>query len=206
MLRARGGTLTLISAIFALAALGTSSQASAARSTVPSRTHLRSETTGWIAAEAQFLSGRPLRVVCGATAGEWALELKTVGLPPAQAGEFYGFSLIDQGEMDLSPYVCQGLQLGADAKTRAANQLQVAWSVDVLLHESVHLARSTRDEALAEACARVQLPGELHRLFGVKYGSAEVRALTLAATWFRRTQASSYQGGTCPAPSSHAAP
>ena len=38
--------------------------------------------------------------------------------------------------MHLSPYVCEGLRLGASASTRRPNELQVAWSVDVLVHES----------------------------------------------------------------------
>ncbi len=89
--------------------------------------------------------------------------------------------------MHLSPYVCAGLGMGASAATRHANELQVAWSVDVLLHESVHMARFTTDEALVEACARAALPVELHRLYHIDYGSAELRRLTSAAASFRQT-------------------
>jgi hypothetical protein len=70
--------------------------------------------------------------------------------------------------------------------------------VDVLLHENVHLARLTSDERLTEACARIGLPAELHRLYGVGYRSAEMRRLTLAAALFRSTQGAAYRGGTCP--------
>jgi hypothetical protein len=137
-------------------------------------------------------------VACSQTTTDWAAALAAAGLPAAQSDEIYGFSFIQPGAMYLSPYVCQGLQLGLHPRTRAANVLQVGWSVDVLLHESTHLGRFTSDEAWAEACARAGLPGELHRLYGVAYHSAEMSALTLAATWFRRTQSASYQGGTCP--------
>lgn len=151
----------------------------------------------WIAAEADHLSGRRLTVACAASAQEWVRSLTDVGLPAEEADEHYGFSLIRRGELHLSPYVCEGLRLGTVASTRRAHELQVAWAVNVLLHESVHLARFTSDERLAEACARVGLPGELHRLYGIAYRSPEMRRLTAAATWFRRTQPHAYQGGTC---------
>ena len=77
------------------------------------------------------------------------------------------------------------------------NELQVSWSVDVLIHESIHMGRFTTDEALAEACARVALPVELHRLYGLAYRSPELTRLPLAATWFRRTQGPAYQRGIC---------
>jgi hypothetical protein len=152
----------------------------------------------WIGAEANRLSGRSLTVTCAASGEEWARTLTAVGFPSAQADEYYGFSLIEQGEMHLSPYVCAGLRLGLPAATRRANELQVAWSVDVLVHESVHLGRFTSDEALAEACARAGLPVELHRLDHVAYGSAELRRLTAGAALFRKTMAAAYQGGVCP--------
>ena len=157
-------------------------------------------TNAGIATEADYLSGRTLTVVCAATGPQWRQALAAVGLPADEADEYYGFSLIPEGELHLSPYVCDGLRLGASAATRAANELQVAWSVDVLLHESTHMGRRTYDEALVEACARVGLPGELHRLYGVAYHSPEMRSLTLAAASLRSTQGRAYQGGTCPAP------
>ncbi len=155
-------------------------------------------TDAGIAAEADFLSGRTLTVVCAASGPQWGRTLAAVGLPADEADEYYGFSLIPEGVMHLSPYVCDGLRLGANATARAANELQVAWSVDVLLHESTHLGRFTYDEALAEACARTGLPAELHRLYGVAYHSSEMRSLTLAAASLRSTQGRAYQGGSCP--------
>jgi hypothetical protein len=155
-------------------------------------------TLAGVAAEAGHLSGRPLTVSCAATTQQWAQELTNVGLPGA-AAEYYGFSLIPQGEMQLSPYVCQGLRLGSVASTRRSHELKVAWSVDVLIHESVHLGRFTYDEALAEACARTGLESELHRLYQVPYRSAEMRRLTRAAALFRSTQGPDYRGGTCSA-------
>jgi hypothetical protein len=155
------------------------------------------QTGAWISVEAEYLSGRKLTVVCAATAGEWAQRLTEVGLPAAEADESYGFSLMRRSEMYLSPYVCEGLRLGAVASTRRSHALQVAWSVNVLLHESVHMARFSFDEKVTEACARIGLPLELHRLYGIRYQSREMRQLTAAATWFRRTQPSDYQGGTC---------
>jgi hypothetical protein len=158
------------------------------------------QTGAWISVEAEYLSDRKLTVVCAATAGEWAQKLTKVGLPAAEADESYGFSLVRRGEMYLSPYVCEGLRLGAVASTRRSHVLQVAWSVNVLLHESVHMARFSFDEKLTEACARIGLPLELHRLYGIPYHSRQMRRLTAAATWFRRTQPPDYQGGTCVAP------
>jgi hypothetical protein len=102
--------------------------------------------------------------------------------------------------MHLSPYVCEGVRLGSSASTRRTHELQVAWSVDVLVHESTHMARFTYDEALVEACARVGLALELHRLYRIGYASAEMRGLSLAAGSFRQTQGPAYQGGTCSAP------
>ena len=155
----------------------------------------------WVAAEADILSGRNLTVVCAASIDDWAQSLSAVGFPTGHADEYYGFSLIAQGVMYLSPYVCEGLRLGGDASTRRSNELQVAWSVDVLIHESVHLGRFTVDEARTEACARVGLPLELHRLYRIAYRSAEMSRLTSAAAWARHTQEAPYQGGTCsPAP------
>ena len=162
------------------------------------RTTLSVRTGAGITAEADYLSGRNLEVECSTTAGGWAQALAAAGLPSAEADEYYGFSLIPEGELHLSPYVCEGLRLGSAPATRRTHELQVAWSVDVLVHESVHMGRFTYDEALAEACARVGLPAELHRLFGVAYHSAELSRLTLAASSFRSTQAPAYQGGTCP--------
>jgi len=156
-------------------------------------------TEAGIAAEADFLSGRTLTVACATTRPQWERTLTAVGLPAVEADEYYGFSLIPEGVMHLSPYVCAGLRLGTTAAGRAANELQVAWSVDVLLHESTHMGRHTYDEALVEACARAGLPGELNRLYGVAYHSPEMRSLTLAAASLRSTQGRAYQGGSCPA-------
>lgn len=156
-------------------------------------------TQASIAAAADRLSGRRLTVVCAAGAREWAYALTEVGLPGV-ADEYYGFSLIHRAELRLSPYVCEGLRLGGLAATRRSHELQVAWSVDVLIHESVHLARFSTYEAVAEACARIALPIELHRLFGVALRSAEMRRLTSAAAWFRRTMPPAYRGGTCTPP------
>lgn len=157
------------------------------------------ETDAWITAEAVYLSGRPLTVVCSANALEWARAVAAVGFTTGAGQEYYGFSLIRQGEMYLSPYVCGGLRLGHSSSIRRQDELQVAWSVNVLIHESVHLGRFTTDDALAEACARRGLPGELHRLTNLAYRSAELSRLTQAATWFRRTQGAAYQGGLCSA-------
>jgi hypothetical protein len=186
--------VTFLAALLAVVFVTVISQAQATTGAAPV------QTDAWISAEADYLSGRTLTVVCAATAQDWAGALADAGLPPADADEYYGFSRIRLGEMHLSPYVCEGLRLGQVAATRRANELQVAWSVDVLLHESVHMARFTVDEALTEACARVGLPVELHRLYGVAYYSAEMSRLTFGATWFRRTQEAAYRGGTCSAP------
>jgi hypothetical protein len=153
----------------------------------------------WISAEAERLSGRALIVGCAGGAEDWAARLSRVGLT-GPAGEYYGFSLVQRGEMHLSPYVCEGLRLGTSASTRRSHELQVAWSVNVLIHESVHLARFSADERVAEACARIALPRQLHRLYQVEYHSAQMRRLTSAAAWLRRTMPPAYQGGTCSAP------
>ena len=67
----------------------------------------------WIAAEANALSNRSLSVTCSDNIQDWRRALTAVGFPAKEADEYYGFSLIEQGEMHLSPYVCAGLQLGA---------------------------------------------------------------------------------------------
>lgn len=162
------------------------------------KTTVSVRTDAGIAAEADYLSGRNLDVECSTTAGSWAQALAAAGLPAADASEYYGFSLIPEGELQLSPYVCEGLRLGSTPSTRRTHELQVAWSVDVLVHESVHMRRFTYDEALAEACAQAGLPAELHRLYGLSYHSSEMSRLTLAAASFRSTQSSAYQGGSCP--------
>ncbi len=162
--------------------------------------HIAVPTDAWISAEADRLSGRKLTVVCSVTAQEWVQRLNEVGLPAAAADEYYGLSLIHRGEMYLSPYVCEGLRLGIVASTRRSHELQVAWALNVLIHESVHLGRFSSDEKLTEACARIALPIELHRIYRVAYRSTEMGRLTSAATWFRRTQPPDYRGGTCPAP------
>jgi hypothetical protein len=153
-------------------------------------------TLAGISAEADYLSGRSLTVVCAATSLEWRQALTANGLAAAEADEYYGFSLIPEGQMYLSPYVCKGLRLGASSVT-PADELQVAWSVDVLVHESTHLGKFTYNEALAEACARAGLPAELHRLFQVAYHSPQMKRLTLDAAGFRNTMGAAYRGGTC---------
>jgi hypothetical protein len=135
-------------------------------------------TAAGVTAEADYLSSRSLTVVCASTSLEWRQVL------------------IPEGELYLSPYVCEGLSLGASG-IRPADELQVAWSVDVLVHESTHLGRFTYNEALAEACARAGLPAELHRLFQVAYHSPLMKRLTLDAAAFRNTMGAAYRGGTC---------
>ena len=76
------------------------------------------ETDAWITAEAVYLSGRPLTVVCSANALEWARAVAAVGFTTGAGQEYYGFSLIRQGEMYLSPYVCGGLRLGHSSSIR----------------------------------------------------------------------------------------
>ena len=153
-------------------------------------------TYAGITAEAAYLSGRPVSVDCSVTPLEWRQALTANGLDATDADEYYGFSLIPEGQMYLSPYVCQGLLLGASSVT-PADELQVAWSVDVLVHESTHLGKFTYNESLAEACARTGLPAELHRLFHVAYQSPQMKRLTLDAASFRHTMGAAYQGGTC---------
>lgn len=154
----------------------------------------------WVAAEADYLSHRQLDVTCVPDAGTWDAAVAAAGLAPAGGSEYYGFSLIAAGELSLSPYTCEGLALGLVPATRRANELQVAWSVDVLVHESIHMARHTADEALTEACARVGLPLELNRLFAIPYRSPEMTRLTADAALIRATMPDEYQGGTCPTP------
>jgi hypothetical protein len=191
--RNRARAFTSLAVLLALLSVGAIARAQAGTFVVSVRTE------AGIAAEADHLSGRTLTVVCAATGPQWGRTLAAVGLPAAEADEYYGFSLIPEGEMHLSPYVCDGLRLGTTAASRAANELQVAWSVDVLLHESTHMGRHSYDEALVEACARAGLPGELHRLYGIAFHSPEMRSLTLAAASLRNTQGRAYQGGVCTA-------
>ena len=153
----------------------------------------------WISAEASRLGGRKVAVSCAATEQEWSQTVADARLP-GPAGEYYGFSLIQGGAMHLSPYVCEGLRLGSVAATRRSHEMQVAWSVNVLIHESVHLGRLTADERVVEACARVGLPAQLRRLYRIQYNSAEMRRLTSAADWLRRTMPAEYQAGTCSPP------
>ena len=194
-LRAAAFCAALVTIFFATPVVG---QARAGTTPAPGRA---TATDSWILAEADLLSGRQLTVSCVANADDWASAVAAAGLAPARKGtEYYGLSVIAAGAMYLSPYVCEGLRLGGDAATRDANTLQVAWSVNVLIHESVHMGRHTFDEALAEACARVGLPVELHRLFGIPYRSPELRRLTLAAALLRDTMAGEYKNGTCTAP------
>lgn len=184
MLRFRTAALLIVAlAVTAQGALAASRPASVA-------------TAAGITAEADYLSGRNLTVVCASTRPEWQQALTDNGLPAADADEYYGFSLITAGEMYLSPYVCDGLRLGA-AGVRPADELQVAWSVDVLIHESTHLGKFTYNEAVAEGCARAGLPAELHRLFQVAYHSPQLKRLTLAAAAFRSTMGAAYRGGSC---------
>jgi hypothetical protein len=184
MLRFRTAVLLiLVLTVTAPAALAASRPASVA-------------TTAGLTAEADYLSGRSLTVVCASTSLEWRQVLTANGLAAADADEYYGFSLIPEGELYLSPYVCEGLSLGTSG-VRPADELQVAWSVDVLVHESTHLGRFTYNEALAEACARAGLPAELHRLFQVAYHSPQMKRLTLDAAAFRDTMGAAYRGGTC---------
>jgi hypothetical protein len=190
--RGRGQAVVFLAALFAILAVMATRQAHAGTFAAPSV-----QTDAQISAEASYLSGRALTVTCAESSVAWQSALTAVGLPGAYADEFYGFSLIAQGEMHLSPYVCAGLRLGVSPSTRGAHELQVAWSVDVLVHESTHMGRFTYNEEIAEACARVGLPGELHRLYQVAYHSTEMRRLTSAATLFRSTQAAAYRNGTC---------
>jgi hypothetical protein len=177
----------------------------AARAATSTRSSVLVGTDAEITAEADFLSGRSLTVACASSGANWARTLTGVGLPTGQADGYYGLSLIPEGLMYLSPYVCEGLRLGMNAASRQTHELQVAWSVDVLVHESTHMGRFSYDEALVEACARIGLPSELHRLYGIAYHSPEMSSLTADAAVFRSTQPAAYQGGSCPAPSAQVA-
>ncbi len=190
----RSAVITLLLACV-LVALGGSARDAAAAS-APTAVGV-AQLHAWVTSEAQRLSGRQVTVTCASDPASWASTLAAAGLVASQGSEVYGFSLIAAGGMYLSPYVCDGLRLGANPVTRAANPLQVGWSVDVLLHESVHLGRFTSDEATVEACARAELPVELHRIYSLAYHASELSALTLAANSFRSTQSASYKGGTC---------
>ena len=200
MVSSRGTAWSIALLVAAIAVvLGTSAgaaQAGTIRAAAAGPAGAPVQVDAWIAAEAGYLSGRRLTVTCASSAQQWSQAVAAVGLT-GNAAQVYGYSLIQQGEMHLSPYVCQGLRLGSVASTRRQNELQVSWAVNVLIHESVHLGRFTADEALTEACARSGLPAELHRLYGLAYRSPELTRLTFAATWFRRTQGAAYQGGTC---------
>ena len=194
-------TIPLLTTIVAALFVGPVTQGRA-DTAAPARVGVGSATLQsdvWISAWADRLSGREVTLVCAASADEWAQRLNGVGFP-GTAGEYYGFSLIQRGEMHLSPFVCEGLRLGRSVPARRSHELQVAWSVNVLIHESVHLARFSTDEKVAEACARITLASELHRRYRVAYHSAQMRRLTSAAAWFRRTMPSAYQGGTCSTP------
>jgi hypothetical protein len=179
-----------------VAALGSAGAATAAAG----RDHTAGTWSGdaSLPTEASYLSARAVTVTCAASGEVWSRSLSAVGFPAGHATEYYGYSVIQAGEMALSPYVCRGLQLGATPGSRRGNELQVAWSVDVLLHESAHLGRFTTDEAEAESCARAALPLELHRLYGIALRSAEMSRLTAAAAWARQTQDDTYKGGSCP--------
>ncbi len=193
MLGVRPTVLWFVSLLAVLSVVASSGAHVASAATQPGA----SDRDAWIRAEADRLSGRTLTVTCASTQAEWGQELGLAGFSAAEADQYYGFSLIEQGELHLSPYVCAGLRLGRIAETRHENELQVGWSVDVLVHESVHMARFTSDEALTEACARVGLPLELHHLYHLAYTSAELRRLTAAAALFRQTMGPEYQRGVC---------
>ena len=188
----------IVAATISVALLGSAAQAAATVGRTAAVSP--SPTAAWISDTAEHLSGQKLVVVCATNAPEWRQTLATVGLPPGLADRVYGFSLIQRSEMYLSPYVCEGLRLGRVPSTRRQNELQVSWSVDVLIHESIHIGRATTDEALTEACARTGLPIALHRIYGLAYRTPELARLSQAATWFRRTQGDAYQGGTCAPP------
>ena len=195
-------TIVFISTLFSAIFIAPVTEARADTVATPGRVGVGSaamKTDVWISAEADRLSGRKLNLVCAASAQEWAERLTEVGFRGA-AGEYYGFSLVHRDEMHLSPYVCEGLRFGTSAPVRRSHEFQVAWSVNVLIHESVHLARRSADEKLAEACARTALPGALHRLYRVEYNSAQMRRMISASAWFRRTMPPAYRGGTCSAP------
>lgn len=195
----RTSTLALVAAIVAAVFVVPVAHAWAETAVIPGAAGIGGGAMQALAADADRLSGRGVTVVCAAGDRDWAQKLSEAGLSGA-AGEYYGFSLIRRGEMHLSPYVCEGLRLGASASGRRSHELQVAWSVNVLIHESVHLARFSTDDKVAEACARLALPSELRRLYGVRFHSAQMRRLTSAAAWFRGTMPTAYQGGTCAAP------
>ncbi len=192
-------TIVLVTALVAAIFVAPVTEARADTVATPGRVGVGGaamKTDVWISAEVDRLSGRKLTLVCAASAQEWAQRLTEVGLPGA-AGEYYGFSLVHRGEMHLSPYVCEGLRFGTSAPVLRSHEFQVAWSVNVLIHESVHLARFSADEKLAEACARIALPSALHRLYRVEYQSAQMRRMASASAWFRRTMPPAYRGGTC---------
>lgn len=117
--------LVVLAAFVAVSYLGTIATAQAATSRTGIGIATGTPAAGWIAAEANHLSGRNLTIVCATTDQEWAQTVGDAGLPAAEADQYYGFSLIPEGEMHLSPYVCDGLGLGSQRATRKANELQV---------------------------------------------------------------------------------
>lgn len=156
-------------------------------------------TDALVEATTDHFSVRPAATACAATEDEWAQTLMNAGLQGhSDSNYYYGFSYPQRSDVYYAPRVCVGLRRGLNATYRRSNPGRVAWAVNVVVHEAMHVRLISHNEATTEACAAKYLPVALNRLYRIKYHTAEMRLLTGRALTMRRQMPAAYQGGRCP--------
>lgn len=164
-----------------------------------SESNSTSYTDALVERTTDHFSVRDSATTCAATESEWEKSLVDAGFPPNDQGVYhFAFSYPLAGTVYYSPYVCVGIRKGLVANYRRLNPLRVAWAVDVLVHEAMHVRLSSANEQQAEACAAKYLAYALNRLYKIKYRTPEMRLLTLLALAKRRTLQPHYLNGRCP--------
>ena len=193
------GVAVLISIILWLIAAILSGDAARDLQPSPTTTEGAAYTDALVESTTDFFAIRPATTECASTEAEWTQTVMDAGFTNhSDTNYIFGFSFPVRGDIYLAPRVCVGLRRGTAATYRRSNPGRVAWGVNVVLHEAMHVRLTTRDEAVTEACAAKYLPVALNRLYKIKYRTAEMRLLTSKALTMRRQMPAAYQGGRCP--------
>lgn len=136
---------------------------------------------------ASFVAGKPAHVYCAYNHSIWAEAASANVTPDATALTRAG---TDRSEFE--PLICSTLR--AQLKRQPVTTYNLAWSLRVLVHESIH-ERGVVTEGKAECSAMHEMPGVAVRFFGVTAGK-QLRAL-MAQAWKSHRAAPLYFQTVC---------
>jgi hypothetical protein len=152
----------------------------------------------WLGRAASALAGRDAAVTCWSHAG-WRAEdeRRAREFHVDSLGPWAAFTELEPPAIQLSPEICIELdrlaQLGS-AVRRDRSRAAIAWSMEVLAHESVH-ASGDRDEAVATCWGMQRMPREA-QLLGLSAADGRYLARLFWRVWYRRLRPA-YRSAEC---------